>query len=117
MEHFSLKDFKLGLKEQLRVAKIVLLTVPLFHWFAGGGSSQGDEIILPKAVWIGLLLQSGRLLDISFIGPPLEEIEMIAALSLCPGSYLYITKDLIMGVDMTGVPQYRASRGGSPNPS
>ena len=102
MEHFSLEDFSRGLKEQLRVGKIVLLSVPLLHWFLEGRSSQGDELVMTKAMWIMLLLRCGWILDISFLGPALEEIIMIAAMSTS-GASLRISKSGVMGVSETGL--------------
>ena len=102
MEHFSIEDFKLGLGEQLRVARIVLIDLPLLHWFMERRSSQGDELVMPKATWIALLMESGWILDISFTGLPLEEDEMIVAVSLCPGASLYIAKDVTTEVNEAG---------------
>jgi len=91
MEHFSMEEIGLGLVEQLRVSKIILVSVPLIHWFLRGFRGAGGEIAMAKAMWILLLQRAGMILDLSFLGDPLEEVTMLAALSNCPGTRLRIS--------------------------
>lgn len=103
MEHFSALEIPLGLKEQLRVGKLVLISVPLAHWFIQDMGSKGDEIKLTKVMWTLLLLRAGGILDLSFLGPPLEELMMVAAMSNCPGTRLRISEVNSIERTLTGL--------------
>lgn len=84
MEHFSEELMLQGVKEQLRVAKVVLMDVPILHWFLSGLYRYGNELMLPKITWLDLLRRVGGILDVSFIGPPQEEIMMTVAMTNNP---------------------------------
>lgn len=88
MEHFSESLMLQGMREQLRVAKVVLMSVPVLHWFLSGLYQRGDELRLPKITWLELLMTVGTVLDVSFIGPTLEEILMTVAMSNNPTAEL-----------------------------
>lgn len=81
VEHLGVEGMQQCLREQLRVASIGLVEVPLAHWFIKGLSSQGDELVMPKSVWMRFLLRIGSLIEISFLGPPGEEEVLLALLT------------------------------------
>ena len=92
MEHFT-KDLMLqGMREQLRVGKVVLMDVPILHWFLSGRYRHGDELMLPKMIWLDLLRTVGNVLDISFIGSTFEETLMTVAMSNNPTAKLPVAR-------------------------
>jgi len=95
LEHFDKVGVLQTLREQLRVAKLILLEVPLAHWFVSERfTSSGDELIMVKAEWIKLLMQVGYILDFSLLGPTQEEIILLAALSDQIGLSLMVGNNL-----------------------
>lgn len=95
MEHFSREDLVKGMEEQLRVAKGVVVLVPLVHWFLCSRlCRKGDELIMTKVSWLAFLQQIGRVLDFTLLGYPLEEIGLMALLTRDTTLSLPLTEDL-----------------------
>ena len=94
MEHFSIKDIKRGLSEQLRVAKNVIVGVPTDYWIYSNRFSRGDEAWLSKVEWISLFSEVGYIIEVVFQGDIGEEITLMAILS----DKFYHWRDYILNV-------------------
>lgn len=85
MEHLAYEEVVRGLDEQLRVARAVIVGVPLVHWFLSGLSKRGDELVRTKVFWVHLFSRASCLLDFCCTGPLQEEEFIIALLSRTQG--------------------------------
>jgi len=98
MEHFSAEKMLTGVREQLRVARAVIVTVPLLHWFAQRRSSQGDELMWHKLQWIYRLSKVGCILDFALLGEPLEELLIMVLMSNDETISIPLSEDLFIKV-------------------
>jgi len=78
LEHYPDDWIITALREQARIAKRVLVSVPLIHY--ENFRLHGDERLLTKSAWLRLLEEVAPLADISFIGPITEEYWLQAIL-------------------------------------
>ncbi len=82
IEHFSVDNMKKAVKEHLRVGKLVLIEVPLVHWFLRGLSTQGDEIMWPKVRWIREFFKMGHILEVNLFDSVSEETTMLVTMTI-----------------------------------
>lgn len=80
LEHYPDSVIIDGLKEQLRVAPVVIAHVPTDHYFYQRSREYGDERLVRKVEWLRLFAQAGSIAEVSFGGSPVEESEIMAAL-------------------------------------
>jgi len=93
LEHFKKELMVKAICEQLRVAKVVMLDVPLIHWFFLPRAVDA-ELKWTKVQWLQALGRYSSILDFTLFGPPTEEIEMLIILS----NQVSLTLDLGMGL-------------------
>lgn len=80
LEHYPDEWIRQAIKEQCRVAEVVVVSVPLAHYIQMFRTSHGDERQLSKTYWLELLLSVAPLAELSFCGDPIEEYWLVAIL-------------------------------------
>lgn len=75
LEHLGGPDeIVAAVKEQLRIAAIVIIEVPLLHWLLRNEALFGDELIMTKGSWVRLMGGCANILDMCFVaGEKAEE--------------------------------------------
>ena len=74
LEHYSDEDIVKAMQEQLRVAEIVIASVPTDHYYYQRGKKEyGDERMIDKMHWIKLFSEAGKIIEMSFVGGLTEE--------------------------------------------
>lgn len=74
LEHYSDDDIVKAMKEQLRVAPTVIVSVPTDHYYHQRGQREyGDERMITKIDWMRLFREAGEIVELSFTGGLTEE--------------------------------------------
>lgn len=82
LEHFSDTQIIDALKEQLRVASVVLTSVPTNHYyFIRGGKEYGDERLIEKLDWMNLFATAGAICEFSLTGEKAEESSLFVVIT------------------------------------
>ena len=102
VEHLGEEDMRQCVSEQLRVARLIIVHVPLIYWKLRGLVIQGDEIWWTKAKWLYELNLLGTVLDFVLYETTGEELEMSVAMSNKIGTFRLGALDIVLTTSKIG---------------